>query len=286
MPPIASASPERSLGCPPGKFRSGFRTGKHCCESQDRKQDADESSRAKLKRLTNDDRERVLRSRQLPADFDTTQALHSPFGAQAPSMSGSMSMTGTYPSYGDNNGVRSLTLDTLRRVPDYDHYGQQQHYVSPTGVSPALGAFTFTPPQSSAEHMSPTSGGSSMSPYVLQQSSAYDPTRRPVTSLPPSHTSYPSQSQLQRVSLQDRLSRTMGETTGSPLRTSVSYANLNSTSAQPRSIPSRAASFSENTYPQRPQPSGIPTSGADESGPYGLGFSCELARLDEGLRIN
>lgn len=32
-----------------------------------------------MKRLTNDDRERVLRSRALPANFDMTQALQSPF---------------------------------------------------------------------------------------------------------------------------------------------------------------------------------------------------------------
>ncbi|KAI7117659.1 hypothetical protein KC352_g33750, partial [Hortaea werneckii] len=40
-----------------------------------------QNRRAKLKRLTTDDRERMMRSRALPADFDMTQALHSPFGA-------------------------------------------------------------------------------------------------------------------------------------------------------------------------------------------------------------
>ena len=36
--------------------------------------------RAKLKRLTSDDRERMLKSRALPDDFDMAQALHSPYG--------------------------------------------------------------------------------------------------------------------------------------------------------------------------------------------------------------
>lgn len=35
--------------------------------------------RAKLKRLTTNDRERMLKSRALPDDFDTTQVLRTPF---------------------------------------------------------------------------------------------------------------------------------------------------------------------------------------------------------------
>lgn len=38
-----------------------------------------EIRRAKLKRLTSDDRERMMRSRALPDDFDMHQTLHSPF---------------------------------------------------------------------------------------------------------------------------------------------------------------------------------------------------------------
>ena len=37
------------------------------------------SRRAKLKRLTSNDRERMLKSRALPDDFDTTQVLRTPF---------------------------------------------------------------------------------------------------------------------------------------------------------------------------------------------------------------
>ncbi|KAL4787558.1 hypothetical protein BJX76DRAFT_299917 [Aspergillus varians] len=39
-----------------------------------------QNRRAKLKRLTSNDRERMLKSRALPDDFDTTQVLRTPFG--------------------------------------------------------------------------------------------------------------------------------------------------------------------------------------------------------------
>lgn len=231
-------------------------------------------SRAKLKRLTNDDRDRMLRSRALPADFDTTQALHSPFGAQPPSMGTSMSAVGTY-GYGDNGGIRPLTLDTMRRVPEYEQYTQQ--YGSPTGVSPALNTFGFTPPHSASEHISPGSVASSMSPYVLQHSGPYDSSRRPPVGLPTvSNTSYPLQSQANhRMPMHERLGRTMGESMGSPLRSSVSYASLSGASAQPRHIPERASSFSDQTYnQQRPPLQNTSSPSAGDTGPYGLGFSC------------
>lgn len=40
---------------------------------------ADICRRAKLKRLTTNDRERMLKSRALPDGFDTTQVLRTPF---------------------------------------------------------------------------------------------------------------------------------------------------------------------------------------------------------------
>ncbi|PPJ58570.1 hypothetical protein CBER1_06678 [Cercospora berteroae] len=232
-----------------------------------------QNRRAKLKRLTNEDRERMLRSRALPADFDTTQALHSPYGAQAPSVGAPISTIGAY-GYGDNGGGRSLTLDTMRRVPEYEQYGQQ--YASPTGVSPALGAFAFTPPPSASDHISPGSVAGSVSPYVLHNSAPYESSRRLPTGLPAvGHTPYPSQPQhLQRMPLHERLGRTMGEPTSSPLRSSVSYAHLTSASAQPRHIPERAASFSEHGYAhQRPQYQSHTSHATGEAGPHGLGFS-------------
>jgi hypothetical protein len=230
------------------------------------------SRRAKLKRLTTDDRERMLRSRALPADFDMTQALHSPFGAQAQGMGTPMPSPGIRGSFGE--GIRPLTLDTLRRVPDYEHYGQQ--YASPTGISPALGAFAFTPPQSATDTMSPGSAVSNMSTFSYQ---AQESPRRPPFPLaigsssgfgqPPPH--------MPRPSFHDRLNRPLGEPVGSPLRTSISYTELGSSGAS-QSHQERAASFSEQSTSMQSRPHQQrsltgPLGGA--SAPYGLGFSCK-----------
>lgn len=225
-----------------------------------------------------------MRSRALPEHFDTTQALHSPFGAQPPPMSAPVPGVGGYPPYGDNGGIRPLTLDTLRRVPDYEQYGQQ--YASISGVSPALGAFAFTPPQSASEHLSPGSTTSGMSPFVLQQQSAYDQSRRPPLGLPgASQAGYVPQQQAPRLPLHDRFARTLSEAAGSPLRTSLSYSSLGSTSQPTQNYPERASSFSEHPsygqqrpYLQRNQTNTSVT----EPSSYGLGFSCRLALGSDG----
>ncbi|RMY08569.1 hypothetical protein D0866_14743 [Hortaea werneckii] len=224
--------------------------------------------RAKLKRLTTDDRERMMRSRALPADFDMTQALHSPFGAASQQGVGTpMPSPGGY--FGQPEGVRPLTLDTLRRVPDFDTYGNQQ-YISPSGVTPALGAFNFTPPQSATDTMSPSSAASN---FTFQNHES--PRRPPFGMSVGSHPNYPtSHTQLNRPYLHERLNRGVGEQTGSPLRTSVSYSNLQST-MQPLNQPQeRAASLTDPYFFQaRPQRSFTGPAGGPP-GPYGLGFSC------------
>ncbi|KAI7528343.1 hypothetical protein KC331_g15791 [Hortaea werneckii] len=223
--------------------------------------------RAKLKRLTTDDRERMMRSRALPADFDMTQALHSPFGASSQQAVGTpMPSPGGY--FGQPEGVRPLNLDTLRRVPDFDAYGHQQ-YISPSGVTPALGAFNFTPPQSATDTMSPSSAASN---FTFQNHES--PRRPPFGMSMGSHPNYPtSHTQLNRPYLHERLNRGVGEQTGSPLRTSVSYSNLQST-MQPLNQPQeRAASLTDPYFFQaRPQRSFTGPAGGPP-GPYGLGFS-------------
>lgn len=232
--------------------------------------------RAKLKRLTSDDRERMMRSRALPEHFDTTQALHSPFGAQPPPMGAPVPGVGGYAPYGDSGSIRPLTLDTLRRVPEYEQYGQQ--YASISGVSPALGAFAFTPPQSASEHMSPGSTTSGISPFVLQQQQgAYDHSRRPPLGLPgASQAGYIPQPQAARLPLHDRFARTLSEAAGSPLRTSLSYSSLGSTSQH--HYPERASSFSEHPSYGQPRPylqRNTSNSSVTEPSSYGLGFSCK-----------
>ncbi|KAL8817744.1 MAG: hypothetical protein Q9223_003484 [Gallowayella weberi] len=70
------------------KFKSGFKIALMC-----------HIRRAKLKRLTGDDQESMLKSRALPADFDTAQALNSVHNAPHSSIGGPSSFYHP-PSYG------------------------------------------------------------------------------------------------------------------------------------------------------------------------------------------
>src|ERR1700709_1963235 len=110
--------------------------------------------RAKLKRLTSDDRERMMRSRALPDDFDMTQALHSPFGT-IQNVTSALSSPSGFSSISDGNMIRPLSLESLRRVPDGAH-------MSPI---PGYGGFQFTPPQSVTDGLSPVSPGGADSPF-------------------------------------------------------------------------------------------------------------------------
>lgn len=218
-----------------------------------------QNRRAKLKRLTSDDRERMMRSRALPDDFDITQALHSPFGTShgvAPSM-GSSSYT---PSFPEGNMIRPLTLDTMRRIPDSSH-------LSPTGVSPAFGGFAFTPPQSATDTLSPVSadGGFGFSPVDTS------PRRgNPFGSMPP-QSAYPtSHPHIPRLHLHDRMTRSRSESLSSPLRSTLSYSGSGSDfpGPEPPSPALNSAPLSGPDHGSEPRsPQGLNIS-------YGLGYSC------------
>ncbi|KAK3708667.1 hypothetical protein LTR37_011389 [Vermiconidia calcicola] len=228
-----------------------------------------QNRRAKLKRLTTDDRERMMRSRALPAGFDMTQALHSPFGASTPTAGTPTASAGTFAPFAESSGLQPLTLDTLRRGPEYKPYAQQ--YVSPTGMTPSLGAFGFTPPQSATETMSP---GSVASPFSFQpqESPRRQPFGVPLSAQPgyPGHT--PS---IPRLHTHERFARPGGEVTASPLRTSMSYSGLAAASAS-QGQTERTQSFSEHpsyTHDRPRAARSVTNPNAAGSGPYGLGFS-------------
>ncbi|KAK0363517.1 hypothetical protein LTR59_011305 [Friedmanniomyces endolithicus] len=231
-----------------------------------------QNRRAKLKRLTTDDRERMLRSRALPVDFDMTQALHAPFGTGPPLNVGTpISSPGTYGPLGEAGGIRPLTLDTLRRGPEYEPYSQHQ-YSSPTGITPALGAFAFTPPQSATDTMSPASVTSAGTNYAFH---AQESPRRFPFPLPMSaHTGYGPQAHIPRLHMHDRFNRPISESAGSPLRTSMSYFGAGPSSQGQTPSQERSSSFSEhsNALHDRPQQHRSLT-GPSSSGPIGLGFT-------------
>jgi hypothetical protein len=163
-----------------------------------------------------------MRSRALPDDFDMAHAMHSPFG-NGHGLGTPLSSPGSYnPSYSDSNLMRPLSIDTLRRGPLDNH-------ISPTGISPAFGGFTFTPPQSATDTLSPVSAHGE-SPFGFH-SAPLDTSPRTSNpfSIPVSAPSaYAAQHSIPRLTLHaDRIARSRAESLSSPLRTSMSYSHGN-----------------------------------------------------------
>ncbi|KAF1986969.1 hypothetical protein K402DRAFT_60439 [Aulographum hederae CBS 113979] len=177
-----------------------------------------QNRRAKLKRLTSDDRERMMRSRALPDDFDMTQALHSPFGATHGLGTPLTSPSSYTPAFPEGNMIRPLNIDTLRRVPDGSH-------ISPGVMTPFSGGFNFTPPQSVTDTLSPVSNHGDNSPAFNFSPNPMNGDRRgnPFGNVgsTPSYTSHPN---IPRLQIHDRMQRTRSESLSSPLRTSMSYS--------------------------------------------------------------
>ncbi|KAF2761130.1 homeobox-domain-containing protein [Pseudovirgaria hyperparasitica] len=177
-----------------------------------------QNRRAKLKRLTSDDRERMMRSRALPEDFDMSHALHSPFGGP-PGMGTPLASPGGFsPAFGDGNMVRPLSIDTFRRVSNGTH-------MSPTGISPAFGGFNFTPPQSATDSISPISGPGD-TPFTFPSAPLESPRRtKPFVGPVTTGSCYTSHPQIPRLQVHDRIQRSRAESLTSPLRTSMSYSD-------------------------------------------------------------
>lgn len=91
--------------------------------------------RAKLKRLTTNDRERMLKSRALPEDFDTTKVLRTPFGSRS---NGHTPVASPH-SFGAPNpdfaALRALRTDFFHR-PNDDEY-----LVSPLSSASTAGTY-------------------------------------------------------------------------------------------------------------------------------------------------
>jgi hypothetical protein len=211
-----------------------------------------QNRRAKLKRLTSDDRERMMRSRALPDDFDMTQALHSPFGASHGVGSSLNSPSNYAPSFPEGNMIRPLNLDTLRRVPDH---------MSPTGITPAFGGFNFTPPQSVTDTLSPVSPAGD-SPFNYSPTLEGSPRRsNPFANGVSSPSTFTSHPQIPRLQLHDRnINRSRSESLSSPLRTSMSYGGPDGRDGMSQSMHNSPITSDNN--------------GQNGMLPYGLGYSC------------
>ncbi|KAJ5895371.1 hypothetical protein N7495_007062 [Penicillium taxi] len=91
-----------------------------------------QNRRAKLKRLTTNDRERMLKSRALPDDFDTTKVLRTPFESKSHSQPSIVSPL----EYGASNSdftSRTLRTDCYQRPNEEDYLGRGDG-LSPPGL--------------------------------------------------------------------------------------------------------------------------------------------------------
>ncbi|KAK0720442.1 hypothetical protein B0H67DRAFT_188119 [Lasiosphaeris hirsuta] len=190
-----------------------------------------QNRRAKIKRLTADDRDRMIKMRAVPDDFDNVQALHSPYGAVhglGTPMTSPVDFGGS--SYADHM-MRPLMVDVRRQEGD-DH-------LSPTGLSPAFGSIAFNPSTTLSTSdilspMSPSSGdrygySSHLSPGPLSagpRSTSNPFARQPSLDSGMQMHSHHSRQQirpLQPLQLRETMNRSRSDTLQSPLRSSMSW---------------------------------------------------------------
>ncbi|KAK2794168.1 hypothetical protein FQN52_009250 [Onygenales sp. PD_12] len=198
-----------------------------------------QNRRAKLKRLTSDDRERMLKSRALPDDFDMAQALHSPYGSRPQSSSTLTSPDGYFSSHADGDILTPLAIDTIRRSSD------EEYITSPLSATSGYGGYFPSPTSAPAPCSEPE-----MSPITTagDRAALYTSISNPQTSAPRhmnmfsrsssfsnsySHTSHPH---IPRLQLHDRDARSRAGSLGSPLRVSYTSAALDYGAPDPTTL--------------------------------------------------
>jgi hypothetical protein len=108
--------------------------------------------RAKLKRLTSDDRERMMLSRALPVHFDTAQTLHPPYPA-LPSFSCSHSPPVRPAQMDAQGGINGLanssimphtSMNTQCSTMNFGHGAGDQNFTTPVSISNTLSPISPT----------------------------------------------------------------------------------------------------------------------------------------------
>ncbi|KAJ5565175.1 hypothetical protein N7513_001417 [Penicillium frequentans] len=151
-----------------------------------------QNRRAKLKRLTTNDRERVLKSRALPDDFDTTKVLRTPFESKS---------TGPTPIASPHEyGVPNPDFAALRtlRTDCFPRHNEEDYLVSPLSSASTAGTYMSSAGQGPQSNMMFSRPAASASMHDLHRTirSDYSITRSNSLSDAPSqqpsfHTGYP-----------------------------------------------------------------------------------------------
>lgn len=114
-----------------------------------------QNRRAKLKRLTSQDRDRVLKSRALPEHFDRSQMLHQPYTSRPPSNTSPTSPTTSRSSF-PGGGHKPLAVSNIKRNPGDDYP------VSPASAASAYGNYVNSPGLPEPFPQAPNSAGAAV----------------------------------------------------------------------------------------------------------------------------
>ncbi|PBP22763.1 hypothetical protein BUE80_DR006312 [Diplocarpon rosae] len=207
-----------------------------------------QNRRAKIKRLTADDRDRMMKMRAVPDDFDNVQALHSPYGA-VHGVGAPMQMPVDFsPGYPDHM-MRPLMVDTMRKNENDDH-------LSSAGLSPAYSHAGYPGGMGTSDMLSPASMNSSDRYYPSHVSS-------PMSGGPRSSNPFDRQSSyqqlphsrqhvrpLQPLQLRETMNRSRSDA-NSPLRSSMSWKGetLDYNSYQTGQTSPAAGARQQSSYP-------------------------------------
>ena len=167
--------------------------------------------RAKIKRLNADDRDRMIKMRAVPDDFDNVQALHSPYGAVhglGPHMASPLEFGSQ--SYAEHM-IRPLMIDVRR--------SDRPTHLPATGLTPGFSGIGFNSNLMSPLSSAPHDRYAYTSPISTPPLTGGLPTSNPFERQNGMDTTNP----LHPLHLRDPLSRTRPETLLSPLRTGMSW---------------------------------------------------------------
>lgn len=178
--------------------------------------------RAKIKRLNAEDRDRVIKMRAVPEDFDNIQALHSPYGAMnalgAPLAAASELGNGPY----GEHMSRPLVID-VRRPESEDN-------ISPTGLTPAFDGVGFSHHGAPTSELMPNmaSAGGDRSHYASHLQNAVSGRSRPPNVFPGrldngSQFAQAGMRPLQPLHLREAAARPRADSLHSPLRSGMSW---------------------------------------------------------------
>ncbi|KAG0132041.1 hypothetical protein HOY82DRAFT_558713 [Tuber indicum] len=169
-----------------------------------------QNRRAKLKRMSSDDRERMMKSRALPDEFPILQTLQYGGGR----------MMGTpiaSPTEYSPTASMAYRTDPLRRR----HLGEDEVVVSPT--TPGFPGLSFTPTTTSGDLLSPASSTGERSSFLGFMTAPLGPQQQRGNPFSRPRDPFRSHPSVPRLQLQD-IPRSMAESASSPLRSSTPYS--------------------------------------------------------------